>query len=55
MNDKWQNKLIMVRFQVRMAMNMKMAVFRNVAPCSLADIERHFIAQMMEAVSISET
>jgi hypothetical protein len=34
---------------------MKMAVFWEVASCSLADIDRHCDALMMEAVSSSET
>jgi hypothetical protein len=34
---------------------MKVIVFWDVAPCSLSEIDRRFIAMMMEAVSTSET
>jgi hypothetical protein len=34
---------------------MKIIVFWDVAPCSLLEIDRRFIALMMEAVSTSET
>jgi hypothetical protein len=34
---------------------MKMAVFWVVAPCSLVEVYRRFIALMMEAASTSET
>jgi hypothetical protein len=34
---------------------LKMAVFRDVAPCSLVEIDRRGIALMMEAITTSET
>jgi hypothetical protein len=45
-----------VRFEVLTAPDMKMAVFWDVVPCSLVDIDRCFsVTLMMEAVSSSET
>jgi hypothetical protein len=50
-----------VRFQVLAAAIMKMAVFWDVAPCSLVEVYRRLrvvcdvIALMMEAASSSET
>jgi hypothetical protein len=44
-----------VGFQVLTAASMNMTVFCDVAPCSLVEIDRLFIAPMMEAVSTSET
>jgi hypothetical protein len=45
-----------VRFQVLTAASMKIAVFWDVAPCSLVEVYRRLIALMMEAAtSISET
>jgi hypothetical protein len=34
---------------------MKITIFWDVVPCSLVQIDRRFIALMMEAVSTSET
>jgi hypothetical protein len=44
----------MVIFHVLTAASMKMIVFWDVALCSLIEIDQHFIALMMEAVSTSE-
>jgi hypothetical protein len=35
-------KMFKMRFQVLTATSMKMAVFLDVAPCSLVDIDRRF-------------
>jgi hypothetical protein len=46
-----------VRFEVLMLLNLKMAVFWDVAPCSLEDTEydvRVIITVMMEAVRFSQ-
>jgi hypothetical protein len=48
----------MMRFQILTATSMKMAVFWDVAPCSLViltDVSEEFTVLMMEAVSTSET
>jgi hypothetical protein len=44
-----------VRFQVLTAVGMKVSVFWDVAPCSHVEVDRRFIALMMEAVRTSET
>jgi hypothetical protein len=42
-------------FEFLKATSMKMTVFWDIAPCSLGETERWWIALMMEAVSTSET
>jgi hypothetical protein len=58
-----EEETLYVRFQVFMAVSMKMTVFWNVAPCSLVEIDRRFRgayylhhqgALIMEAVNTSE-
>jgi hypothetical protein len=43
-----------MKYQVLMAASMKMAVFWDVAPCSLVETDRHFIL-VMDAVRTSGT
>jgi hypothetical protein len=44
-----------VRFQVLTAASMKFRIFWDVAPCSHVEVDRRYIALMMEAVRTSET
>jgi hypothetical protein len=47
--------LYFLKFQVLTAAGMKFRVFWDVAPCSHVEVDRRFIALMMEAVRTSET
>jgi hypothetical protein len=44
-----------MRFQVLTAAYMKFRLFWDVAPCSLVEVDRCFLALLMDAVRASET